>query len=152
MFPDNFWLFDPSLQVPSQSLLRNIFLKGHWRKDAVYQTVMGTGNLLSRLAALVKLHRNLLERSGHVKRCLQDLLAFCPMLPGPVLDSPSRHLRFKGLFSLQSEGEQSKLHFLTDQVVTILSFFMTLWFFKFTSECCTQPTKVPSLTTADPSV
>lgn len=26
-FLDNFWLFDPSLQVPSQSLLRNIFLK-----------------------------------------------------------------------------------------------------------------------------
>lgn len=26
-FLDNFWLFDPSLQVPSQSLLRNSFLK-----------------------------------------------------------------------------------------------------------------------------
>lgn len=34
-FLDNFWLFDPSLQVPSQSLLRSIFLKDHWRKDAV---------------------------------------------------------------------------------------------------------------------
>lgn len=129
-FLGNFWLFDPSLQVPSQSLLRNFFLKGHWRKDAVHQLVMGAGNLPSRLSALVKLHRNLLGRSGHVNRCLQDLPAFCPTLPGPVLDSQPRHLRFKGLFSLQSEGEQSRLNFLTDQVATILlSFFTTLCFY-----------------------
>lgn len=91
---------------------------------------MGTGNPLSRLSALVKLHRNLLGSSDHVKGCLQDLLAFCPTLPGPVLDSQSRHFRVKGLFSLQSEGEQSKLYFLSDQVATILlTFFMTPWFF-----------------------